>query len=600
MAVRTSSYSRSNSYSRPSTPQRSSAPSKPSTSKPSSSSPSKAPTPAPKRDTFTYSSPSASRNSAPKTNTAPKQGITPKQNTVPKTNNTTKQGITPKQNTAPKTNNTSKQGITPKQNTAPKTNNTSKQGITPKQNTAPKTNNTPKQGITPKQNTAPKTNNTPKQGIAPKQNTAPKTNNTPKQGITPKKNTAPKTNNTPKQGITPKQNTTPKTPTKPTTTNKSATTPQSKTPTKPAAKSNSASNKLTNDEYSQLAAKAAGVAIGSNGKPSFTSYEQSMKYAEVLTNLHKSGINGNSTSQEIAAASVGTKLDKNGKPIISNVTQGQNYGNTLNNIKSDTHQEVSYVNSNQSGVKPKPSVTGTITSFGYTKEEITEMEVNQGTKYVGSEVYGGNTNKYDPIKTAAKISGTNFTSLEQAQHTGGTAFKKFMNAYDPSYRLREENISRFVSYNQNGGWFDNGGQACKATSLAIVASINSDSFITPDKVGAEQSNGYLGSPISKVEGFDGHTYDVTTISDTNNVTPNQQLNKIKESLRQGKAISVEVTTNSGSQHWVVVTGTVDGCAIDNISSINDLIGIDPWHGSCSLNQNGNSTVNTNVNCFIGQ
>ncbi len=101
-----------------------------------------------------------------------------------------------------------------------------------------------------------------------------------------------------------------------------------------------------------------------------------------------------------------------------------------------------------------------------------------------------------------------------------------------------------------------------------------------------------------IKGVGGQMHDVTTIPDVNNITQKQQLDKIKESLHQGKAISVEVTTNSGSKHWVVVTGTIKNCTIDNISSIDDLVGIDPWYGSCSLNQNDNLTINTDVNATI--
>ena len=57
--------------------------------------------------------------------------------------------------------------------------------------------------------------------------------------------------------------------------------------------------------------------------------------------------------------------------------------------------------------------------------------------------------------------------------------KKIMNAYDPTHKLKKENISKFVSFNQNGGWFDDGKAACKATSLAILASINSGTVVKP-------------------------------------------------------------------------------------------------------------------------
>ncbi len=78
----------------------------------------------------------------------------------------------------------------------------------------------------------------------------------------------------------------------------------------------------------------------------------------------------------------------------------------------------------------------------------------------------------------------------------------------------------------------------------------------------------------------------------NDVSAVTQLSMIKKSLREGNAIGVEVTTNSGSKHWVTVTGAVKGCSIDNIKSIDDLVGIDPWYGRCSLDSNGKITLDS--------
>ena len=82
-----------------------------------------------------------------------------------------------------------------------------------------------------------------------------------------------------------------------------------------------------------------------------------MKYADALTNLHKSGIDRNSTPQEIAAASVGTTVNKNGTPHISSVSQGQGYGNALKNITSNTPASGAKANNNQNTSGTKPAST---------------------------------------------------------------------------------------------------------------------------------------------------------------------------------------------------------------------------------------------------
>lgn len=64
-----------------------------------------------------------------------------------------------------------------------------------------------------------------------------------------------------------------------------------------------------------------------------TSYDDLVKYGNILANLHKGNITADSSAQEIAAASVGTKLDKNGKPIITSPKQGLEYSASLRKSK---------------------------------------------------------------------------------------------------------------------------------------------------------------------------------------------------------------------------------------------------------------------------
>ena len=229
---------------------------------------------------------------------------------------------------------------------------------------------------------------------------------------------------------------------------------------------------------------------------------------------------------------------------------------------------------------------------------LKSLENKFGTKYVFNKFFGGDKTKYDPVKRASKIANVSVSSLEQAQNSGGTGCKKIMNAYDPTHKLKKENISKFVSFNQNGGWFDDGKAACKATSLAIVASINSGKAVKPTEVGADTEDGFLSEPRKSIPSIYDGDLNITVIENNNSIKPEEQLNKIKESLSKGEAISVQVTTKTNNQHWVVVTGTVDNCDIKDIKTINDLVGIDPWYGSCSQSSNGKVTIDKNVNATM--
>lgn len=229
---------------------------------------------------------------------------------------------------------------------------------------------------------------------------------------------------------------------------------------------------------------------------------------------------------------------------------------------------------------------------------LKSMENKFGTKYVFNKFFGGDKTKYNPVKRASKIANVSVSSLEQEQNSGGTGCKKIMNAYDPTHKLKKENISKFVSFNQNGGWFDDGKAACKATSLAILASINSGTIVKPTDVGAKTSNGFLSEPKKSIPSIYDGDLNITVIENNNSIKPEELLGKIKESLSKGDAIAVQVTTNTNNQHWVVVTGTVDNCNIKDIKTINDLVGIDPWYGSCSQSSNGKVTIDKNVNATM--
>lgn len=167
MAAITSSYNKSNSYSKPSTPQKSSSTSKPSTpSNPSTSSSSKASTPAPKRDTFTYSSPSVkaivtaaktiTSNIANTTTTSAKTSTTTAKTTASSTNKAatiaSKSSTTTAKSTANSTNKAATTTTKPSTTTAKSTSSsTTKATTTAKSSTTtskPTTSSTAKAGTT--------------------------------------------------------------------------------------------------------------------------------------------------------------------------------------------------------------------------------------------------------------------------------------------------------------------------------------------------------------------------------------------------------------------------------------------------------------------
>ncbi|MBQ8780294.1 MAG: hypothetical protein IJZ72_01265 [Oscillospiraceae bacterium] len=72
----------------------------------------------------------------------------------------------------------------------------------------------------------------------------------------------------------------------------------------PSAKLDSDNRELTDSEYEKLAADLAGIDIDAYGNRNCT-YEETLKFGEILTRLHKQKITVNTSQQEAAAAAAG-------------------------------------------------------------------------------------------------------------------------------------------------------------------------------------------------------------------------------------------------------------------------------------------------------
>ena len=161
-----------------------------------------------------------------------------------------------------------------------------------------------------------------------------------------------------------------------------------------------------------------------------------------------------------------------------------------------------------------------------------------------------------------------------------------------------KNINRADTYYcQTGGWFENtdGSTACMATSYATLVSLTTGKSIKPNEVENEGNDGYLDDAILTWTGNDGNTYSVKGNSTTQ--TTNDIWGEISDSLNSGeKGIVIHLGT-----HWVTVTGVKEGVDINNISGLDDLIGIDPWYnGGNGINNHEGTGYNSSSSTYSGE
>lgn len=143
---------------------------------------------------------------------------------------------------------------------------------------------------------------------------------------------------------------------------------------------------------------------------------------------------------------------------------------------------------------------------------------------------------------------------------------------------------------QTGGWSNlsgNGSKECARTASATMASINSGTVVTPNDTGsAMQSVTVNGTQYTRLNNY-AHNYSTTNGAGSEFRcygfgTEDELLDAINTELSNNRSVIVYVSTlSSGTEHWVTVTGTVDGKPAESFS---DLMGVDPWY-------NGNNTAN---------
>ncbi|MCM1334928.1 MAG: hypothetical protein NC084_09940 [Bacteroides sp.] len=169
---------------------------------------------------------------------------------------------------------------------------------------------------------------------------------------------------------------------------------------------------------------------------------------------------------------------------------------------------------------------------------------------------------------------------------------------------RLNNISPEVMYCQTAGWWESpidGSNRCSYTAIATAASINLGTSIKPNQVtdGCNKfDNGSVKMDRWKKEGS------LATISTVQEYydkcqekgfryyrfsSSDKVLDVINNELANDRSIVVK--TDYSGEHWVTVTGTVNG---QKATQFSDLKGIDPWfNGTGNKDASGNIIYNNN-------
>lgn len=191
---------------------------------------------------------------------------------------------------------------------------------------------------------------------------------------------------------------------------------------------------------------------------------------------------------------------------------------------------------------------------------------------------GSTVNYYDVIRyRAAKKAGATLLSNGSIYMPSQSASVLYQNEY---------NRIQGTFWCQTGGWSNlpDNYQCCR-TAAATMASINSGYTVTPNDT-TGNSNGLTGMTVN------GNYISYNSVAGTYNSTsgPATGLNKyncgnedgvisaINNELKNGR--SVLVKTAVAGQHWVTVTGTIDGKPAE---SFDDFVGVDPWYNGSNPN-----------------
>lgn len=158
-------------------------------------------------------------------------------------------------------------------------------------------------------------------------------------------------------------------------------------------------------------------------------------------------------------------------------------------------------------------------------------------------------------------------------------------------------IDESVFWCQTGGWWENrnhtGYDRCMMTSIATMSSINTNSIVLPTDVAWDSSsviiNGakYFRSDIDILEsnyvfqnGF--CLYNFNNVDDI--------LWYINYEISHRRAVVVKTTV--AGEHWVTVTGTVDG---EPAECFEDFVGVDPWYNGLNVHNPHNANYSSSNN-----
>lgn len=225
---------------------------------------------------------------------------------------------------------------------------------------------------------------------------------------------------------------------------------------------------------------------------------------------------------------------------------------------------------------PEAEIGTTYSPKDYLVDNKMHMLEIQSSTYSSSSVSYYNV----IVNRAAKMAGVSVGANGEPRINGEYDYK--------SYQAALTSIQG-TFWCQTGGWSNlkgDGSSECARTASATMASINSGSVVTPNDTGSQMTSVSVNDTVYQRTGDYAHNYN-TVNGATQGFhaygfdTTSDLLAAINTELSQNRSVAVKVTTNTGSEHWVTVTGTVDGKPANSFS---DLKGVDPWY-------NGNNTAN---------
>lgn len=241
-------------------------------------------------------------------------------------------------------------------------------------------------------------------------------------------------------------------------------------------------------------------------------------------------------------------------------------------------------------------------TFEYTNKNSTSQLTYSNKSYLNRKTTNNeiSTNQVMKVQTAVTKSATNSfcnVVVSRAAKNAGISVdangSPIINSAAASKKyLSALNKIESTYWCQTGGWSNLSGDGrteCARTATATMASINSNSIVTPNDTQSQvlgvtvnnktYSRNTGGSyNITSGAGNGLYSYDLSSSKDLINAVNNELMNNR----------SVVVKTTVAGEHWVTVTGTKNG---KPAKSFDDFIGIDPWYNGSNPENASSSTGN---------